>query len=124
MTVPTNRWTVGTMYYQGLLNGSPFYSQPGGPGTQVFPTERNGAPWPEYPIPGLVINEYQPWVVPGCLHSVKEFCVIQEYDYATDQQVALLTCPTCSYVQRAVYGGSLYGPTGVYDPNLYAVIVA
>lgn len=101
--MPTNRWALGTMYYQGQMNGTPgFYSQPGGPNTQVFPTQKNAAPWPQYPIPGLVIQEFSPWFAPGCLHSIKFWKIIHEWDYTTDMDCALICCSLCSYVQRVI----------------------
>ena len=100
--MPTNSWQVGAMYYGGLVDGQPFFTQPGGPGTQVFPTQQNAAPWPDYPIPGLVIQEYSPWWAPGCGHSIKFWKVIREYDYTTSSSVALVTCEICSYVQNTI----------------------
>lgn len=101
--MPTNRWTQGTMYFQGILNAQPpFFTQPGGPNTPVFPTQRNAEPWPDYPIPGQVIQEYSPWWAPGCGHSIKSWKVIREYDYTSGQSVALVTCEVCSFIQYAI----------------------
>lgn len=97
-----NRWQIGVMYRGGLLNGQPFFTQPDGPGTAVFPTERQGEPWVDFPIQGMVWSEKNPWQVPGCLHSIKAFDVQREYDYDNNVSVALLLCPTCSYCQRAI----------------------
>lgn len=99
---PTNRWQIGTLYNQGLQNGQPFWTQPGGPGSQVLPTQRNGEPWQDYPVPGLVIQEMSPWFVPGCLHSIKYWAIVREWDYLTNQSCALVTCPVCSYVQNVI----------------------
>lgn len=90
------------MYYGGLLNGAPFFTQPGGPGTQVLPTQQNGTPWVDFPVIGLVIQEYQPWWAPGCGHAIKVLKCIREWDYETDQSVALICCEVCSYVQRTI----------------------
>jgi hypothetical protein len=90
------------MYNQGLHNGQPFFTQPGGPGTKVIPTQENAQPWPDYPVQGLVINEYNPWWSPGCGHSIKFWMVVQEWDYGSGQSVALVCCSVCSYVQNAI----------------------
>lgn len=125
MATASNTWAVGTMYYGGRLNGTVFFQQeePFGPVTPGLP---QGAPFPDWPGAGTLVFSYGPWIGIGCLHPIHEFNIIQEVDYTLDpvQQVALLTCPVCSYIQRAVYGTSLYGPTEVYDPTGMAVIVA
>lgn len=101
--MPANRWTVGVMYFEGRSSsGLPFFTQPGGPGTEVFPTQQNAQPWPEYPIPGMIIQEFNPWWAPGCGHAIKMWKIIREYDYDTDSSCALICCDVCSYVQRAV----------------------
>lgn len=123
MAAPQNDWQLGTMYRKGLLNGTPFFSQ-SAPFQKVFPTNQNNVPWPEWPGAGsMTINECSNWVNPGCLHVVKNFCIIQEFDYVLNQPVQLITCPTCSYIQRAVYGKAQNGMPELYDPYLYCVIV-
>lgn len=102
MPAGTNDWALGQMYGGGLLNGNPFYTQPGGPFTAVYPTQKNAAPWPEYPIPGLFINEYTPWFSPGCGHAIQVWRLIREFDYPSQQSVCLITCEICQYVQNAV----------------------
>jgi hypothetical protein len=124
--MPSNSWEVGTMYYGGRLNGTIFFSQ-SAPFQPVTPAITQGEPWTDFPGAGSMVFSYGPWIMPGCGHPIHEFNVIQEYDYTTNQPVALLTCACCSYIQRAVPNSSdteLYGPTAVYDPNLYCVIVA
>lgn len=98
MPTGTNTWQLGVMYTGGIVNGLLFFTQPGGPGTEVFPHQKNAEPWPEYPIPGLIINEYVPWWAPPCGHSIKTFKVIREYDYDTQSSVALVTCDVCTFV--------------------------
>ncbi len=101
-TATQNRWVIGGLYQLGLLNGQPFYTQPGGIGTQVFPTQANAVPWPEYPVPGLILNEYVPWWAPGCGHSIKYWKIFKEWDYDTNQSCALVCCPACTYVQSVI----------------------
>lgn len=117
--MPTqNRWQLGVMYGGGLLDGQPFYTQPGGPSTEVFPTQRNAEPWPEYPIPGLVIQEYSPWWSPGCGHSIKSWSIVKEFDYDNDISCALICCRVCLYVQRVVEPYE-----EILNPQVYAIIL-
>lgn len=124
--MPSNSWELGTMYYGGKLNGVPFFRQDGGPFTAVTPGLPQGALWPDYPGAGTMVFSYGPWIGIGCLHSIHEFNIVQAVDYTQDPPalVALLTCPACSYIQRSVPGTDEYGPTAVYNPLSYAVVVA
>jgi hypothetical protein len=123
--VPQNDWEVGVPL-TFKLNGADFFTQPGGPFTTVYPTLPQGAPFPEYPGAGTLVFSYGPWIGIGCGHFIHEFNIRQAVDYTLDppQLVALLTCPVCSFVQRAVPGTDEYGPTAVYNPLSYAVVVA
>lgn len=114
-----NRWAVGELYYPGGPPGTGYFTQPGGPGTAVFPTQQNGTPWTDWPVVGLVIQEYQPWWAPGCGHSIKEWTVIREWDYETNQSVALVTCRVCSYVQSTVEPFEEW-----LNPIQYAILIA
>lgn len=96
----TNNWQVGVPYTLDL-NGQPFFTQPEGAGTAVFPTQQNG-PWADYPVPGLVINEYSPWWAPPCGHAIKNYKLIPEYDYTTNKQVMLVCCNICTLVVQAM----------------------
>lgn len=95
-----NRWTPGRMYFPGGPNG--FFTQPGDPFTQVFPTQANAIPWEAYPISGLILNEYNPWWSPSCQHATKVWRIIKEWDYDTNMSVALVCCNTCSMVQSYI----------------------
>lgn len=99
-----NRWQIGVMYGNGYVNGQPFFQQPNGPGTAVFPTEQNGQPWSAWPAAGVIpFQEYNPWWSPGCGHSIKFWKIIREFDYDTNQSVALVVCSTCQFVVSAHY---------------------
>lgn len=119
MPTGTNTWQLGTMYTQGIVNGLPFFTQPDGPGTTVFPHQANAEPWPEYPIPGLIINEYVPWWAPGCGHSIKFFKIIRDFDYNTNISVALVCCSVCTYVQSTIEPFEEY-----LNPIEHAIIVS
>ena len=114
-----NRWAIGVMYYGGLVDGQPFFTQPGGPGTQVFPTQANAVPWTDYPIPGLILNEYNPWWAPPCGHSLKYFDLIQEFDYETNSSVMLITCAVCNFVVNTIEPAS-----EAYNPIERAIIIS
>jgi hypothetical protein len=107
------------MYYGGLLNGAPFFTQPGGPGTQVFPTQANNIPWTDYPTVGLVLSEISPWWFPPCLHSIKSWKLIREFDYETNQSCCLICCEVCSFVVRAVIPYE-----EILNPIQYAIVIA
>lgn len=115
-----NRWAIGEMYYGGLLNGAPFFTQPGGPGTQVFPTQANAIPWTQWPVAagGMIINEYVPWWSPACGHSIKTFKLIREYDYETNQSCCLVCCEICSFCVSVIEPYE-----EVLNPIQYAIIV-
>lgn len=107
------------MYFGGLLNGQPFYSQPGGPFTQVFPTQVDAQPWPDYPIPGQILQETNPWWFPNCQHSLKFWSVIREWDYDENIDCALICCSICSYIQ------AVYRPFDSWlNPIEHSIIVA
>lgn len=114
-----NRYQVGVMYYGGLKNGQPFYTQPGGPGTQVFPAQPNGQPWPDWPAAGEMVYSFGAWWIPFCLHFVDFWDVIREYDYDNSTSVALITCPVCNIVQ------AVYTPFEAWlNPIEHSIIVA
>lgn len=97
-----NRWEIGTMYRGGLSSsGLPLFTQPLGPGTAVQPREIQGANWPEFPVTGMQFS-YGPWFSPGCLHVIKFWSLVREWDYDTNMSCCLITCSQCSFVQRVV----------------------
>lgn len=122
----TNRWTLGVPY-DPTMNGVPFWTQPDGPYTKVFPQMQNNAPWPEYPVPGLVINEYAPFWSPACQHPIKEWKIIQEFDYDSNQAVSLICCNVCTLVQNVhpLNGGAVadFRTQNVYNPYQNAIIM-
>ena len=121
--MPANSWELGTMYNGGKLNGTIFFTQ-SAPFQPVTPGLPQGAPFPDWPGAGSMVFSYGPWVQPGCLHPQHQYTIIQEFDYVLNQPVQLITCSVCSFIARAVYGTAPNGMPELYDPNLYAVIVA
>lgn len=96
--MPANDWAIGTMYIQpnGPLGQ---FSQPGGPGTQVFPAEATGNTDYFSTVP---FNELTGQYVFGCSHSANQCMVFRDYDYENSVSVALLCCPICSFLQRTI----------------------
>lgn len=84
---------LGTMLYGGLVNGLPVWSQPGGPGTLVYPQQELGQQ--------VAMFVFQ------CGHWSNHLNVVVEQS-APGIRSALLICPLCSYVFRIMTPASLY----------------
>lgn len=95
--MPANRWQIGTLYPEGGLNNIN-WSQPGGPGTQVFPQQQVGVDY----ISIDPFNELTGIMSVGCGHFINTPLIQREYDYDTGESVALCTCPLCGYIQEAI----------------------
>jgi hypothetical protein len=78
---------LGTLYKSPISAGVVRWTQPGGPGTLVFPQQQ----------PGEMIALFSF----GCGHWFNNLEVVQESDGAGGE-VAYLICPLCSYIQRAI----------------------
>jgi len=91
--MPTNSWQIGALYPPGGLHGIK-WSQPGGVGTQVFPQQQTGVDYfsvrPFSELSGV-------WSSP-CGHFSNTPWIQQEYDYTTENSVALICCPLCGIV--------------------------
>lgn len=98
----TNNWQIGAMYGNGYVSGQPFYTQPGGIGTQTFPSQPQAQPWPAWPAAGIMMYNFGGFWLPGCLHWVDFWDIIREFDYGTNSSVALICCPVCKFVQRTI----------------------
>lgn len=119
VTMATNRWQIGALYYPGGPPPTSYFTQPGGIGSKVYPTQKNAEPWPDFPVPGMIINEYVPWWSPNCGHSISEWLIIREYDYDENVDCALICCRVCSYCQ------AVYRPFSSWlNPIEHAIIVA
>jgi hypothetical protein len=93
------QFVVGQLYNGGLVNGLPFWTQPGGIGTQVFPEQPRQFPLQfegYYQVPMTYPSLY----VAGCLHAFNCYSIYKVYDPVNDIQVALIACPACSYIQQ------------------------
>lgn len=97
MTTQANDWAIGKLY---IPNGGPggFWKQPV-PGGLVYPQQVTGN---ASILTVLPFNEKTGTYVFGCGHSVDYVTVYTDYDFTIDETVALLACPMCSFVQRAI----------------------
>ena len=105
---------TGTFYVQP--NGPRgIWTQPGGPGTTVFPQQQNG-PFANYPVPGQFFSETTGLFVVGCGHWVDQAYVYYDTDTTTNPPtpVVAVTCPLCSYVQyympRSLFADPVQNP--------------
>jgi hypothetical protein len=90
---------IGTLYEQNHNNVP--WTQPGGPGTVVFPQQQSG-PFANYPVPGqFFIEQSGLWSV-GCGHFVDYPWIFRDFDQCTGESVAVVACPMCSYIQYLI----------------------
>jgi hypothetical protein len=89
-----NSWEVGALYPPGGLNNVK-WSQPGGPGTLVYPQQQTGVDY--FSIKPF--SELSGQFACGCGHYVDQPLIQREFDFDTEESVALICCPMCGYVQ-------------------------
>lgn len=87
---------VGTLYRPNF-NNIP-WSQPGGPGTQVFPAQQNG-PFLNYPVPGQFFSEFSGLFFVGCGHSVDYPKIFNDVGQIGGIVMVAVCCPLCSFIQ-------------------------
>ena len=94
--------SIGTLYDPHFNNIA--WSQPGGPGTQVFPAQANNQPYTFYPVMGITLNEVGQslWLFAFCGHGGDVVRVFKDYDPTTGMSAAVICCCVCSTVQRLV----------------------
>lgn len=107
--------------FQGTLWENPFngvqWSQPGGPGTIVFPQQQNGE-FLNYPVPGQFFIEATGLFVASCGHWMDYPRIQRAYDEMLDTSVALVLCAMCSFIQYSIAPYEL-----IYDPVQNPVII-
>lgn len=92
---------LGTLFYKGQVNGEQIWTQPGGPGTPVYPQQQPG-------------EQVAMFVMPYCGHWTNNLQVTFnafnppsfELDFVVPS--AFLLCPLCSCVVRIMTPASLY----------------
>jgi hypothetical protein len=114
--MPANDWSLGTLYIQPNGKGG-VWSQPGGPGTTVFPQQASSNV--DY-FSTAPFNELSGQYVFGCGHSANNCEVYRDYDYDNAISVAILACPLCSYAQRTIepYEAATTGSSNAALANL------
>lgn len=94
--------SVGTLYQ------SPFnyilWTQPGGPGTTVYPQQENAIyDPPQNPIPpGIFFSESSGLWFAGCGHNMDTWHIFTDYDDTTNMSAAVITCNLCSYIVQII----------------------
>jgi len=88
-----NRWQVGALYPSGGRGGVA-WKQPGGVGTLVYPQQVTGVDY----FSTKPFSELSGMMSSPCGHYMNAPLVQREYDYTTNQSVALLCCQLCGYV--------------------------
>jgi hypothetical protein len=92
---------IGTLYPAGgdapLGNLPPTFTQPGGPGTPVFPQLTDSA-----------AGQFEPPTTPTgmytylCLHTFNCPRVFKQFDPLTGQDAAIICCPVCGLIQDII----------------------
>jgi hypothetical protein len=103
---PSFPYQTGTLLFKGKVNGfgEQIFTQPGGPGTQVFPQPPTVNPqpnwnfqnYPAYPYAYIGLLNF------GCGHWANTCEVYIVADDANNTQAALCCCPVCSFIQLIV----------------------
>ena len=88
---------VGTLYENPSIPAPPTWSQPGGPGTKVYPQAQDSAAG-EFETPLIPQGQY----IPGCGHASNILRIIEIYDDVNDMQAALVCCSVCSFIIRII----------------------
>jgi len=110
--MPQNDWQVGTQWNKKWNNVN--WSQPGGPFTPVYPAQPTGNSDLFSTLPFNSLTGTYFW---GCGHSTDQVTLQIDYDYTNDVQVALIMCPSCSYISRFISPASL-----AYNPIINAIL--
>lgn len=95
------QFAVGQLYKGGLVNGLKVWTQPGGQGTPVFPQLPTQFPTINTGYPQVVMS-YPALYVFGCLHPLNCAEIFEVYDPYIQEQVALVCCPMCSFIQQII----------------------
>lgn len=85
---------VGTLYKPQTIPGPTLYTQPGGPGTLVYPQQPLGEKSAQYSF--------------GCGHFFNIPRIWEEFDPVSGEQAAIIACPICTFIQQIVIPYSLY----------------
>lgn len=98
--MPLANLFVGSLYIQNY-NGTA-WSQPGGPGTTVYPQQQIGTNYAAYPVVGQIWAENSGLWVAGCGHWFDCVRVFHDYDNMLESSAAVICCPLCSFLIRLI----------------------
>ena len=102
---------IGTLYQNPSIPMQT-WTQPGGPGTTVYPQAYDSARgFLEAPLNPT--GQY----VPGCGHASNILRIWEVYDSDTNQQAALICCPVCTFIVRIIE------PYSAFDDYIVCPIV-
>ena len=93
------QWRVGEVYPSLTRNGLPVWTQPGGIGTPVLPAPQQYSP-EQYQGYQQNIMSYPSLYAFGCKHYLNCAEVFEVYDPVLKEQVALICCNQCGYIQQ------------------------
>ena len=102
---------VGALYNSRWNNIA--WTQPSGPGSQVFPTQNVG-PWLTFPVPGQFWAETGLWTA-GCQHWFDDWQIFRDYDDSTHKSAAIQCCPICTYIIAIIEPFELTETKGQFD---------
>jgi hypothetical protein len=100
MALP-GQFQVGQLYKGGKINGLPVWTQPGGQGGLVYPQLPQKFPAINTGFPQAVMS-YPSLYVFGCGHPLNCPEIFEVYDPYGEQDVALVCCPMCSFIQQVI----------------------
>lgn len=92
-------YEVGTLYLGFYRNGLLVWRQPGGPGTPVLPASQRYSP-ERYQGYQQAPMSYPSLYTAGCNHEFNCYEIFQAFQPSLNDQVALICCPRCSYIQE------------------------
>lgn len=98
---------VGQLYLGFNRNGLPVWSQPGGIGTLVFPQLPTQFPTQFQGYPQSVMS-YPALYYAGCGHPLNVWEIYSYYDPYVQDNMVLVTCPMCSYIQQIMPAAQYY----------------
>jgi len=114
---------LGSLYNKGLVNGILVWTQPGGPGTPVFPQYPTLYPQRDEGFPRQPFS-YQGLYSSPCGHWFNCPEVYEQWDPYNEVRAAFVCCPQCSYILLIVepatkWFNSFYGlyDTGMVSQN-------
>ena len=95
-----HEYVVGELYHGGLVNGQQVWTQPI-PGGLVYPQPQELSP-EKYMGYQQMQMIYPAYYSAGCGHFFNCYSIIEAFQPSSGHQVALVTCPQCSFIQEVI----------------------